>query len=194
MAGRVSAALSWDLDEARDFRCMASMPIEIILEDQRWAGLGLAVLAERAIPAVLRDRGFDIGDCEISLMGCDDARIAALNAEYRDKPAPTNVLSWPAQDLAADAPGADPDPPVPDFTGEIALGDIALAWETCEREARSANKPLADHVMHLLVHGTLHLLGYDHVRDPDATLMEGLETRILGILGIDDPYREGEGP
>jgi probable rRNA maturation factor len=84
--------------------------------------------------------------------------------------------------------------PEPDFTGVIALGDIAIAWETCEREANSAGKPMQDHVTHLIVHGGLHLLGYDHIRDADATLMECLETRILGKMGLDDPYKENKGP
>lgn len=69
------------------------------------------------------------------------------------------------------------------------LGDIAISYDTCLREAQSAGKPMPDHVTHLIVHGVLHLLGYDHVRDRDATLMEGLETVILGKMGIADPYR-----
>jgi probable rRNA maturation factor len=68
------------------------------------------------------------------------------------------------------------------------LGDIALAWETCAREAAEADKPVEHHVAHLLVHGLLHLLGFDHETDPDAELMEELETRILARLGVPDPY------
>ncbi len=68
------------------------------------------------------------------------------------------------------------------------LGDLAIAFETCAREAQEAGKTMADHVTHLIVHGTLHLLGYDHLRDGDATLMENLETEILGKMGIADPY------
>jgi probable rRNA maturation factor len=84
--------------------------------------------------------------------------------------------------------------PEADFTGEIPLGDIAIAYETCAREAQEAGKPLADHLRHLIVHGLLHLLGYDHIRDPDATLMEGLEVEILGKMGIDDPYTVEDSP
>ncbi len=170
------------------------MTIEITVEDDRWAALDLAALAERAVNTALLQLGLDPEDCEISLLGCDDARIAALNAAFRDKSGPTNVLSWPAQDLAADAPGGTPRRPEPDFAGEVELGDIAISWDTCAREADAAGKSIEDHVTHLIVHGLLHLLGYDHIRDADATLMEGLETHILGKMGIDDPYRETEGP
>lgn len=170
------------------------MPVELIMEDDRWRGLGLQDLADRACEAALAHLGLDPAACEIALLACDDARIAVLNADFRGKARPTNVLSWPAHDLSPQEPGAPPRPPRPDFTGAIALGDIAIARETCVREAAAAGRPLADHVAHLIVHGLLHLLGYDHVRDPDATLMQAMETRILGRLGIDDPYMEDIGP
>ncbi|MES0825891.1 rRNA maturation RNase YbeY [Ruegeria sp. SCP11] len=163
------------------------MNLELTIEDARWQGL--EPLATRAIGAVLGHCGLDGDLCEISLLACDDARIAELNAEFREKPAPTNVLSWPAEDLAAEQPGAMPAQPEPDFTGEIALGDIAIAYETCSREAAETGKTMDDHVTHLIIHGMLHLLGYDHIRDPDANLMEGVEVAILGKLGIDDPYK-----
>lgn len=102
----------------------------------------------------------------------------------------TNVLSWPADDLSAVIPGALPDAPQPDVTGTIALGDLALSYDTCAREAAAQGKSLEHHVTHLIVHGVLHLLGYDHTRDADADLMEGCERKILGNMGIDDPYIE----
>ena len=163
--------------------------LDILIEDDRWAALDLPSLAMPAIGAVLEQAGLEREVCEISLLACDDARIGVLNAEFRGKPVATNVLSWPAEDLSPDQEGAAPLTPKPDFGGEIPLGDIAIAFDTCEREAVEAGKSMTDHVTHLIVHGTLHLLGYDHIRDADATLMEGLETRILGRLGIDDPYR-----
>jgi probable rRNA maturation factor len=98
------------------------------------------------------------------------------------------VLSWPAADLAADHDGGAPAAPSVDFSGSYELGDIAISYDTCAREAAAAGKALQDHVTHLIVHGLLHLLGYDHIRDLDATLMEGNETQILGKLGLDDPY------
>lgn len=170
------------------------MTVELTIEDPAWKTLDLQALADRAAAATLAHLGLDPARCDIALLACDDARIAALNADFRDKPTPTNVLSWPAEDLAPDIPGARPDLPEPDFTGEIALGDIAIAYGTCAREAEEQGKSLADHTTHLIVHGVLHLLGYDHIRDLDATLMEGLEVEILGRLGLDDPYREQDGP
>ncbi|MFD3191203.1 rRNA maturation RNase YbeY [Sedimentitalea sp. HM32M-2] len=164
------------------------MCVDTRLEDPRWQGCDLAGLAESAADAALRHLGLQPDLCEISLLGCDDAAIADLNRDHRGQAGPTNVLSWPAVDLAAEASGAVPSLPQPDFTGEIALGDIALAYDTCAREAAAAGKPMADHVTHLVVHGVLHLLGYDHIRDPDATLMQRLEVEILGRLGLDDPY------
>ncbi|MDE4144855.1 MAG: rRNA maturation RNase YbeY [Pseudophaeobacter sp. bin_em_oilr2.035] len=170
------------------------MTLEIYTEDSRWDAVALEALAERSIGAALAHFDLEAEECEISLLACDDARIADLNAEFREKPTPTNVLSWPAEELSAEEPGGAPLPPETDFTGEIPLGDIAIAYETCAREAEEAGKPLADHLCHLLVHGVLHLLGYDHIRDPDATLMEGLEVEILGKLGIDNPYTVNGSP
>ena len=162
--------------------------VDIIIEDERWQDL-LPALAETAAQAVLTDQGLDPAAFEVSLLGCDDARIAVLNAEFRGKPAPTNVLSWPAQDLAPEAEGARPDLPEPFLPDEReSLGDIAIAWETCAREAEEQGKSLHDHVLHLIVHGVLHLLGYDHIREGDAALMEGTEVRVLDRMGISDPY------
>ena len=158
---------------------------DTIIEDPRWDACDLPALSERAAQATLAHLGFDPADWEIVVMGCDDARIAELNGDFREKPQPTNVLSWPSEERGADQAGATPAPPQgPDPE----LGDIAIAFETCTREALEAQKPLADHVTHLIVHACLHLLGYDHIRDLDATLMEQLEVEILGKLGLADPY------
>lgn len=168
--------------------------IDIVTEDDRWAAFGLPAVAERATAAALTHLGLDPEVCEIALLACDDARIAVLNADYRGKAKPTNVLSWPADDLAPEDPGGDPLPPEADPDGTIPLGDIALAWETCIREAEEQGKPPSDHVTHLIVHGTLHLLGYDHETEADAALMEGLEKTILGKMGLPDPYAISDGP
>lgn len=162
------------------------MNLELTIEDTRWQGL--EPLAAQAIQAVLDHCDLDADLCEISLLACNDTRIAELNAEFREKPTPTNVLSWPAGDLAADQPGQSPLLPEPDFTGEIALGDIAISYDTCAREASEAAKSMDDHVTHLIIHGALHLLGYDHIHDADADLMEAVEVDILGKLGLDNPY------
>ena len=163
--------------------------VECVLEDARWEALGLDALALRAVQATLALLGLPETGFTLAVMGCDDARIAELNAEFRGKPAPTNVLSWPAWDLAADEDGGAPEAPEQGTAEDPeSLGDIAIAYETCLREAEAAGKPVADHVTHLLVHGLLHCLGYDHIRDGDADVMEGTEVRILATLGLSDPY------
>lgn len=171
--------------------------VDCVLEDARWEQIGsggsvapgLEALAERAVAASLGHLGLPVAGFTVCVMGCDDARIALLNAEFRGKPAPTNVLSWPSEDRAAPTPGQTPALPVPGPADDPeALGDIAIAYDTCLREAEAAGKSAQDHVTHLVVHGFLHLLGYDHVDDADAALMERLEAAILATLDVDDPY------
>ncbi|WP_411572537.1 rRNA maturation RNase YbeY [Tropicimonas sp. TH_r6] len=162
--------------------------VDIVIEAEAWEAHGVPELAERAARNTLAHLGLP-EDAEIALLATDDARIAVLNADFRAKEAATNVLSWPAGDLSAEEPGGFPAHPVADFPGEPAfLGDIALAFETCAREAEAAQRPFEAHVTHLVVHGVLHLLGYDHICDKDALLMERLEVEILGELGFPDPY------
>lgn len=163
------------------------MSVECIIEDARWADSDLESLAATATNAALAGVGLDPAQFEISLLACDDARIAVLNADFRGKPTPTNVLSWPSEERGAGTPGKAPAPPTPGPDTE--LGDIAIAYDTCLREAAAQDIPSAHHITHLIVHGTLHLLGFDHANDPDAALMEQLEADILGKLGIPDPYR-----
>ena len=163
--------------------------VDILIEDPRWNGLDLEALAEAAARAVLTELGLPREGFLISLLGCDDRRIAELNADFRGKPQPTNVLSWPSDERGAAADGGQPARPRPgpaDMPEE--LGDVAIAWETCAREAEEQGKRMSDHVSHLLVHGIMHLLGYDHVRDGDAALMETTEARVLSAMGIANPY------
>lgn len=163
--------------------------VETVIEDARWEAFGLHPLAERAAQAALAGLGLTGAGFQVSLMGCDDARIAVLNADFRGKPQPTNVLSWPSDERGAEFVGEAPELPAPGTADDPeSLGDIAIAWETCAAEAEAQAKPMPDHVTHLIVHGVLHLLGYDHVEDEDATLMEALEVRILASLGVSDPY------
>lgn len=163
--------------------------VDITIEDPRWGGIEFEALALRAIAETLAHLGFDSGIAEVSLLACDDNRITELNADFRAKPTPTNVLSWPSEERGAEGAGQTPFSPEPGLDGLLELGDIAISYDTCAAEARAADKPITDHVTHLLVHGSLHLLGYDHENEKDASLMEGLEVKILGKLGLDDPYR-----
>lgn len=111
------------------------------------------------------------GESSISILLTDDAALADLNGRFLGKPTPTNVLSFPAP--------ANP---------EGHLGDIALAYGVCAREASAQGKTLAQHLSHLTVHGVLHLLGYDHLSDGEAEVMETLERTVLEALGVPDPY------
>jgi probable rRNA maturation factor len=115
---------------------------------------------------------------EVSLLLSDDRTVRELNRRWRNNDKPTNVLSFPAAEPAA-------------LAHAPLLGDIVLAYETTSREAAAQQKSLADHAVHLVVHGFLHLLGYDHVSTAQAEAMEALETRILARLGIADPYADG---
>jgi probable rRNA maturation factor len=116
-------------------------------------------------------------DLELSLVLTGDAEQRRLNRRYRGRDEPTNVLSFPSGEAAGPARGAP-----------LLLGDVVLACETLAREAAEQRTPFADHLRHLVVHGVLHLLGYDHVEEGEARRMEALETAILRRLGIPDPY------
>ncbi|CUH08793.1 Endoribonuclease YbeY [Jannaschia seosinensis] len=145
--------------------------IDTVIEDDRWSDLER--LAGIAVPAALEG----LSGCEVVVLGCDDARIAELNADFRGKARPTNVLSWPS---AEREPGGRPD-------GEE-LGDIAIAYETCAREAAEQGKTFEAHVIHLLIHATLHLLGHDHEEPEEAERMEATEVELVKALGFPDPY------
>lgn len=158
--------------------------------DQRFDWPGLATAAIRAALAgdgrshLLTDDGL----VEISVRLTDDAEIRRLNRDYRDKDKATNILSFPM--LETDQVDDMLQEEALRGQGDLLLGDLALAHETIVREAVEKTISLADHVTHLLVHGTLHLLGHDHQDDAAADAMEALETRILAGLGIGDPYRD----
>ena len=120
------------------------------------------------------------GPVELGITLADAANQRHLNRDYRGLDAPTNVLAFPAW-----KPENLPPPGVP-----VLLGDVVLALETIVEEASQQNKPLPDHIQHLTVHGVLHILGYDHLAEADAEIMESLERSILAELGVPDPYRD----
>ncbi|MBC7985685.1 MAG: rRNA maturation RNase YbeY [Sphingomonadaceae bacterium] len=146
-------------------------------------------LAERAVVTALRASTYGewIGaplTVEISVRFTGDDEVQALNARYRGKDAPTNVLSFPMvqPDLLEGLTNSD--------DGEALLGDIILAHGVCAREAAARGLSIATHASHLIVHGIFHLLGYDHVGDAEAEAMEALERAALAAIGIADPYAE----
>ncbi len=163
------------------------LDIQISIESDGWPGEDVL---EAQCGAVLRaaadflekyeNQPFPEADIEVSLLFTDDETIQAINSEWRDMDKPTNVLSFPAFPIV---PGDTPGP---------MLGDIICAYETIEREAAELEKPFDAHLSHLLVHGFLHLFGYDHIEEDDAVTMEGLETRILATLGLSDPYADSD--
>lgn len=150
--------------------------IDIEIEDVAWSAAlpDAEALTRAAAEAALQSEGAD-GE-GVTLLLTDDAAVQELNGRFRQKDAPTNVLSFPAP-----------------HNPEKHLGDVALAFGVCSREAAEQGKPLAAHLQHLVVHGVLHLLGYDHMTDAEAEAMEGLERVVLAGLGIADPYAAGEG-
>lgn len=153
------------------------MTIAIDVEDAGWEAIpGLDVLTRQAAAAAFTATGLIAEDFDTSILFTDDAAIAALNAQWRGKDHATNVLSFPAEDMPL--PDGEPRP----------LGDIVLALGVVSREAADQGKTLPHHATHLIIHGMLHLLGYDHEDDGEAEEMEGLETEILKGLGISDPY------
>ena len=154
------------------------MTVTIEVEDEAWQALaGLDQLARTAVASALSGAGADGQEREIALLFTSDQSIAEINADWRGKNNPTNVLSFPASS----------DMPIPE--GEPRpLGDIVLSHGVIAREAAEQGKTLHDHTAHLIVHGVLHLLGFDHDTDVEADKMEHLETSILKGLGISDPY------
>lgn len=155
-------------------KLMPPLDIAVIANDDAWPD-GLAARAEEAVMAALKLAKPKIkGAAELSILLTNDAEQQALNRQWRGKDSSTNVLSFPQ---------IEPFGPVIGL-----LGDITLARETLEREALEQHTPFVDHYTHLVVHGFLHILGYDHLSDDEAEQMEGLETRILAELGVADPY------
>ena len=154
-----------------------NVAVDVSIESPSWAGVpNLEVLAETAIAAALRESraGVPVG-AEVSCLFCDDATIRSLNARWRGIDTATNVLSFPS--------GAP-------LGSAALLGDIVLAFETVEREASAEHKSIDDHVTHLVIHGLLHLVGFDHERPEEADAMEALESRTMAALGRPDPYAD----
>ena len=150
------------------------MKLEISIDDKDWKSVAsLRKLTRAAVKAALTD-----DDVSVSVLFTGDLEIMEVNAQWRGKASATNVLSFPVSATT----------PVPD--GELRpIGDIVLAYGVIAREAEEQKKTVANHVAHLIVHGTLHLLGYDHEDDGEAAMMEAREIEILTGLGIENPYR-----
>lgn len=158
-----------------------------VLHEGGWPDTDWEILAQRAVTAAIVHSPYasfatDEACYEVAVKLTDDEEVHGLNRAYRDKDRPTNVLSFPMvqADLLEGTANTD--------DGEVLLGDIVLAEGVCAREAAEKGISIADHAAHLIVHGTFHLLGYDHMEDAEAEAMEALETQSLISLGISDPY------
>lgn len=156
---------------------IGSLDIDLLIEAGDWpAEERLNRIARDAVASVLAELALGEAETELSLLFTDDAHIRTLNAGWRDKDKPTNVLSFPAF------------PPRRGARLPPMLGDIILASETISREAALEDRPFEHHLTHLIVHGLLHLLGYDHETEAEAEEMEAVERRALARLAIPDPY------
>lgn len=161
--------------------------IEIRVTARAWAGItGARAICRRFAATALaapapKGAAPVVGAVELTILLADDVTVQDLNRRFRGIDKPTNVLSFPAEDDAPRPAGA-----------RVVLGDVAIAFETTRREAASESISIADHLAHLVVHGVLHLRGYDHERAADAEVMEALEVAILARQGIADPYAAGE--
>lgn len=156
------------------------LTFELMSDDARWPDLSDLVASCLEAVTIKKPEGIRYG--ELSFLLTDDATMRRLNAQFRDKDKPTNVLSFPAAEPASGG-AAGPDPFV---------GDVALGYETCSREADEKHVSLADHAAHLIIHGVLHLFGYDHQTEKEAVAMEQLEITLLNELGISDPFQRME--
>ena len=150
---------------------MTEEPITLVVEESAWRGHpGLLPKLKAAAEAARRAAKLP-AKRHLTILLADNARLKTLNHDFRGKNKPTNVLSFPAKDAAY-------------------AGDVALAYGVTKKEALAARKTFADHARHLVVHGVLHMAGYDHLTDRDAKVMESLETKILARLGVANPYRD----
>lgn len=167
----------------------AEIDVAISIEDEAWTKAlpGVEELCRTLALATVQAAGGDLDGpaVEVSVVLTSDAAVHELNRDWRGQDKPTNVLSFAGLD--------DDEAPVV-VGAPVLLGDVIMAFGVCEQEAREQGKTLAHHAAHLVVHGTLHLLGWDHEEDEtEAEEMERLETVILSGFGIADPYAEGEG-
>lgn len=172
-------------EEGGDCDPQPEIRIDLIAEDGAWGEIGsLPALVEAAAAAVARWPAIAARmpalACEVAVVLSSDRQVAALNGQFRGKAKPTNVLSFPA--------ARGPMPALSGGSEPTALGDIVLAAETIFAEARELGIAPGHHLQHLVVHGLLHLLGYDHIEAEEALVMEALETQILAGLGVGDPY------
>ena len=161
------------------------MSVDLIIEDSRWKTLNLLSIANAAFKETLSELNLRSENFVCSVLACSSEKIKGLNAQFRGKNNSTNVLSFPSTHEIYEVRN------ISKFESKIdtfELGDIAIAYEICKKEADISKIDFEDHVYHLIIHSVLHLLGYDHKEEKNAAEMEKIEVQVLAKLGINNPY------
>ena len=167
-----------------DWQSSAGAMIEASIDRKIWPD-ALVKSFQHTAPKIFDDilAEHDTSPASVSLCLCDDLQMRQISRQHRQIDKVTNVLSFPAYEMPSHHPSLD---------APALLGDIVIAAETVTREAESLQIPVADHLMHLFVHGMLHLFGYDHIEDDKAEAMETLEIQFLAEVGIANPYQNAQ--
>jgi probable rRNA maturation factor len=161
------------------------MSVDLVMEDARWKTLNLLQITNAAFKETLSQLNLRSENFICCILACSSKKIKGLNAQFRGKNNSTNVLSFPSTPQIHDVSSMSK------FESNIdpfELGDIAIAYEVCKKEADVSNIDFEDHVYHLITHSVLHLLGYDHEEEENAAKMEKIEVQVLAKLGINNPY------
>ena len=161
------------------------MAVDVVIEDARWKTLELKQIANQAFFETLFLLDLHHKSYACCVLACDNRQIKQLNNKFRGKNCPTNVLSFPAslenyETKNTLTPG--------EANNFHELGDIAIAFDICKKEATKSKVKFEHHVYHLIIHSVLHLLGFDHEEEENATKMEKIEVQVLAKLGISNPY------
>ena len=171
------------------------MKINVIFRDKRWVKIPLEEIAKGALKLIAdKFLGAD-NNLEVSILASDDTEIRALNKNFRGNNTSTNIISWPEHDFQIKQPGHFPEQFFKiksDSEGITFLGNLAISFERCSIEAKEKKIDFEDHILHLLIHGCLHLIGFDHQNELDANLMEDIEIRLLSGVGIKNPYESND--
>ena len=168
------------------------MKADIVFKDRRWRILPLDEIASVSFNLVENDLLDSTDDFEISVLATNDFDLIQFNKQFRAQSRSTNILSWPEFNYKRVKPGGFPErvsKRLKYYEGPELLGNIAISFDQCSIEADKRNISFKDHITHLLIHGCLHLIGFDHENELDATLMEDIEKRLLLELGIKNPYK-----
>ena len=161
------------------------MSVDLIMEEARWKTLNLLQIANAAFKATLSQLNLRSENFICCIFACSSKKIKGLNAQFRGKNISTNVISFPS---TPDICGVKSCSKLEDNVDPFELGDIAIAYDVCKKEADVSKIDFEHHVYHLIIHSVLHLLGYDHEEEKNAAKMEKIEVQVLAKLGITNPY------